>query len=195
MSYRAVLVRLVSETDFKQRTAPCSGIIWLGAVAVLVSSSRPAPRSWAFRHQAAPERASMNDFHAWAAWSPYEKRDKELRKTFEGPSSGGGAVCTWAGETTGEGKMTLEKSDRPSRIEIKLEFFKPMSAVNKATFTFEPVPEGTKITWAMDGDANFVGKAMSLVMDMDGMIGGDFERGLAELKALAEKSAANVAAH
>jgi uncharacterized protein YndB with AHSA1/START domain len=137
---------------------------------------------------APPERAfvHVNDFHAWAAWSPYEKLDPQMKKTFEGSALGTGAVYGWSGEKAGEGRMTIERSEQPSLISIRLEFSKPFAATNTATFTFVPTAGGTKVTWAMDGRNAFAAKAASLVMDMDKLVGGDFERGLASLKTLAE---------
>jgi hypothetical protein len=133
--------------------------------------------------------AQVNDFHAWAAWSPWEKMDPEMKKTFDGASAGPGAIYAWTGnDKVGEGRMTIEKADKPSVISVKLEFLKPFSATNTATFTFAPVPEGTKVTWAMDGENNYIAKGASLVMDMDKMIGRDFERGLAALKIAAESA-------
>jgi hypothetical protein len=127
--------------------------------------------------------AQVNDFHAWPAWSPW------MKKTFEGAPSGVGAVYAWVGnKQVGEGKMTIEKSTPPSLIGIKLEFIKPFAATNQATFTFTPSAGGTNVTWAMDGQNNFVGKAFSMFMDMDKMIGGDFEKGLASMKSLAESA-------
>lgn len=131
--------------------------------------------------------AQVNDFHSWAAWSPYEKVDPQLKRTYDGAPSGTGASYAWVGNAqVGEGRMTIEKSQQPTLISIKLEFFQPMAATNAATFTFLPAPEGTKVTWAMDGKNNFVCKALSLFMDMDKLVGGDFERGLAALKTVAE---------
>jgi hypothetical protein len=115
--------------------------------------------------------------------------DPQMKKTFDGASSGVGAVYAWTGnDKVGEGKMTIEKSAAPSLVGIKLEFFKPFAATNTATFTFAPASEGTKVTWAMDGENNFVGKAFSMFMDMDKMVGADFERGLASMKTLAESA-------
>jgi hypothetical protein len=82
--------------------------------------------------------------------------------------------------------MTIVRADEPSLVSIRLEFLKPFVATNTATFTFTPHPAGTTVTWAMDGRNTLVSKAVSLVLDMDAMIGGDFERGLLALKALAE---------
>jgi len=113
-----------------------------------------------------------------------------MKKTFEGPATGVGSMYAWTGnDKVGEGKMTIQKSDPPSQVLIRLEFVKPFAATNTAPFTFAPAPPGSKVTWAMDGENNFVAKAFSMFMDMDKMIGGDFEKGLAELKTIAETSA------
>lgn len=132
--------------------------------------------------------AQVNDFHAWRAWSPWEKIDPGLQRSFEGPTAGVGAKYAWVGnKQVGEGRMTIEKSE-PALIQIKLEFLKPFAATNVATFTFAKTAEGTKTTWAMDGHNNFISKAFHLVMDMDKMLGPDFERGLAAMKTAAEAS-------
>src|SRR5262249_7146798 len=133
--------------------------------------------------------AQVNDFHAWPAWSPWEKLDPQMKKTFEGPASGVGAKYAWTGnDKVGEGRMTIEKSEKPSTVGIKLEFLKPFEATNATTFTFAPTAKGSKVTWAMDGENNFMAKAASLFMDMDKMIGGDFERGLTAMKTAAESA-------
>lgn len=129
----------------------------------------------------------VNDFRAWRAWSPYEKLDPEMMRLFGGPATGEGASYTWAGNRQiGEGRMTIEQSVPPSRIDIRLEFIEPFESTNHATFTFAPTPEGTKVTWAMDGNNHFVGKAMHLFMDFDAMIAAQFDSGLQRLKTLAE---------
>ena len=118
--------------------------------------------------------AQVNDFHAWHAWSPWEKMDPAMKRTFDGAPAGVGAKYAWVGnKDVGEGRMTIEESS-PSKIAIKLEFLKPFEATNTATFTFTKTPEGSKTTWAMDGNNNFFSKAMSLFMNMDKMIGPDF---------------------
>jgi hypothetical protein len=134
--------------------------------------------------------ALVNDFQKWALWSPFERLDPSMKKSFEGAPAGVGAIYAWSGnDDAGEGRMTIEKVDAPSVIGIKLEFTKPFAATNAATFTFAKVSEGTKITWAMDGKNSFGGKAASLFMDLDKMVGADFEKGLAALKAVSEKGA------
>jgi hypothetical protein len=131
----------------------------------------------------------VNDFHSWRSWSPWEKLDPGMKRTYEGPATGAGAKYAWSGnDEVGSGTMTIERSDAPSLIGIKLEFFAPFAATNQTTFRFDPVPGGTKVTWAMDGTNNFMSKAFHLVMDMDKMVGADFERGLALLEKAAESA-------
>lgn len=133
--------------------------------------------------------ALVNDFKKWAQWSPYERLDPEMKKTFEGAPSGQGAVYAWSGnDHAGEGRMTIEKSEPPSLVSIRLEFTKPFAATNTATFRFARDGDATKLTWAMDGKNTFGGKAASLFMDLDKMVGADFEKGLAALKALSEQA-------
>ncbi len=133
--------------------------------------------------------AKVDDFRAWSTWSPYEKLDPQMKRGYEGPSSGTGAVYTWAGNgNAGEGRMKIERSETPSRIDIELQFYKPFECTNTATFTFTPTPEGTKVTWAMEGQNGFLAKAASLVFDMDRLVGDDFEEGLAALKVQAEEA-------
>ena len=146
-----------------------------------------APPSEVFEH--------VNDFHKWRAWSPWEKMDPGMKKSFEGPATGAGSKYAWAGnDQVGEGRMTIEKSEKPSKIDIKLEFLKPMESTSNTTFTFTPAGTGSKITWTMEGENNFVGKFFCLFMNMDKMIGGDFEKGLAAMKTAAEATPAPAAA-
>jgi hypothetical protein len=168
------------------------GVAALLVVLVVVVSLQPSTfhveRSTTIAASPEAAHAQVNDFHAWREWSPWEKLDPGMQRTFDGAPSGVGAKYAWVGKKeVGEGRMTIEKSE-PSEIVIKLEFLKPFEATNTATFTFAKTTEGTKTTWAMDGKNNFVSKAFHLVMDMDKMVGGDFERGLAALKAKAEAS-------
>jgi hypothetical protein len=131
--------------------------------------------------------ALVNDFHQWGGWSPWEKLDPAMKKTHEGAASGTGAKYAWTGnDDVGEGRMTIEESKPAELVRIKLEFIKPFESASTTTFTFKPEGEMVTVAWKMEGDNNFVGKAFSLFMDMDKMIGGDFERGLASMKTLAE---------
>jgi hypothetical protein len=130
----------------------------------------------------------VNDFHRWQAWSPYDKRDPDMKRTYEGAPAGVGAVYGWNGDdNVGEGRSTIVESTEPQRILIKLEFFRPFKGTNQGEFTFQPNGSGTAVTWALEGKYNFITKAMGLFMSMDKMIGGDFEQGLANLKAIVEQ--------
>ncbi len=137
----------------------------------------------------------IDDFHRWADWSPWEKMDGDnLKKTYTGPSAGVGAQYAWAGEKTGEGNMTINEAKPNERVAIALNFTKPFKAENTSTFVMTPSGGGTDVSWAMSGNRGFMEKAMGLVMDMDKMIGPDFEKGLADIKRLAEADAAKMAA-
>jgi polyketide cyclase/dehydrase/lipid transport protein len=173
------------------------GIAVLGLVVVLVAfiATRPATfhieRSTLIHAPAENAFVHVNDFHAWSAWSPYEKLDPKMERSYSGAPSGVGAAYAWKSESgnVGEGNMTIEKSDKPSEIVIRLQFTKPFAATNTASFSFAPAAGATKATWAMDGNNDFMGKAASLFMNMDQLVGSDFERGLAALKTLAESAA------
>jgi hypothetical protein len=129
----------------------------------------------------------VNDFHNWEAWSPWAKLDPNCKNSFEGPSSGKDAVFTWDGnDKVGAGKMTILESKPSELVRIKLEFVRPFAATNTAEFAFKPAAEQTAVTWSMSGQNNFVGKAFCLFMNMDKHVGGDFEKGLASMKQVAE---------
>jgi len=131
--------------------------------------------------------AQVNDFHNWEAWSPWAKVDPAMKQAYEGPPAGTGAIYTWAGnDQVGEGRMTLTESRPSDLIRIKLEFLKPFAATNTAEFTFKPEGNQTVVTWSMTGKNNFIAKAVHLFMNMDKMVGGQFEEGLAELKSVVE---------
>ena len=132
----------------------------------------------------------VNDFHHWNAWSPWAKLDPAAKNTFEGPESGTGAVFTWSGNNEiGAGKMTLTESRPNELIAIKLQFIRPFEDQGDVEFTFQPESDHTVITWSMSGHQNFIGKAVCMFMNMDKMLGGDFERGLAQIKVIAEAEA------
>jgi hypothetical protein len=140
--------------------------------------------------QAAPDKifAYLNDFHTWTAWSPWEKVDPGMKRVYSGTPSGLGTVYEWEGnKKIGQGRMEIIESAKPSRIKLKLDFLKPFEAHNTTLFALEPKNGATEVTWAMEGPSNLMMKVLHLFMNMDKMIGGDFERGLANLKALAEK--------
>ncbi|MFP2930650.1 SRPBCC family protein, partial [Pyxidicoccus sp. 3LG] len=129
----------------------------------------------------------VNDFHHWPEWSPWDKLDPNQKTTFAGAESGKGAEYAWVGnDDVGEGRMTIEDSKRNELVTIKLEFIKPFASTSTTTFAFKPAEGGTEVTWAMAGKSDFIGKAFSLFMDMDAMIGKDFEKGFANMKTVAE---------
>jgi uncharacterized protein YndB with AHSA1/START domain len=132
----------------------------------------------------------INDFHQWASWSPWENKDPTMQRTYSGPPSGKGAVYAWDGnKNVGTGRMEILDASSPSKIIIKLDFFKPFEGHNTAEFTMLPQGDAaaTNINWVMYGPAPFMSKVMQVFMNMDNMIGKDFEIGLANLKRLTEK--------
>lgn len=131
--------------------------------------------------------AQVNDYRNWKAWSPYEKLDPAMKKTYEGAAAGTGAIYTWVGNSqAGEGRATITESRPSELIRINLEFLKPFAATNTAEFTFKLAGERTAVTWSLTGTRNFMFKAVGLFMNMDKMVGGQFEEGLAQLKSVAE---------
>jgi hypothetical protein len=172
-------------------------LVVVGALAVVIAT-RPGEfkvqRTTSISAPAEVVFGYINDFHNWAKWSPWEKRDPNMKKTFEGPPSGAGSIYSWAGnDKVGEGRMTLTDSKPNERVLIKLEFIKPFAATNLTEVALSAAGGTTNVTWTMSGTSNFVGKAFSLVMNMDKMVGGDFEQGLAQLKQLSEQEAKRLA--
>ena len=130
----------------------------------------------------------INDFHQWGSWSPYETKDPAMQRTFSGAARGKGAVYAWNGnKNVGSGRMEILDAPPPSKVVIKLDFLKPFEAHNTAEFTFVPQGDTTTVTWLMHGPAPLMSKVMQVFINMDNMIGKDFEAGLANLKAIAEK--------
>jgi uncharacterized protein YndB with AHSA1/START domain len=140
--------------------------------------------------QAPPEKVFplINDFRSWREWSPWEKMDPNLNRDYSGPSDGKGAVYGWEGnKRVGKGRMEIKDTSPPNRITIQLDFLKPFKAHNTTVFTLEPRGDSTHVTWTMEWGQPFMFKVMSLFMNLDRMIGKDFEAGLADMKAAAEK--------
>lgn len=166
-------------------------VLLVGAFAVFVAlqpSDFRIERSAAIAAPPAAVFAQVNDFRRWQAWSPWEKLDPALKRSYEGADAGQGAQYAWQGnKDVGEGRMTILESRPGERVRIRLEFFKPFAATNTAEFSFKPSAGGTSVTWAMEGKNNFVARAICVFMDMDKMVGGQFEQGLSQLKALTEK--------
>ena len=128
----------------------------------------------------------LNDLHNWDAWSPWTKLDPNIKVEYSGTPSGPGAVYHWTGnDKVGEGRMTITNAQPPAQIDMKLEFIKPFPSAAVVTFIVKPDAAGSSLEWRMAGDHNFMSKAMCLFMGgMDGMIGPDFEKGLAQLKSI-----------
>jgi len=134
--------------------------------------------------------AQVNDLRQWEAWSPWTKLDPAARETFEGPRAGTGAVLRWAGNSeVGEGSMRITESRPNEFIQFRLEFLKPFEATSTAEFVFTPEGGQTVVSWTMFGRNSFMAKAVVLFLDCDAMVGGQFEKGLAQLKSVAETAA------
>jgi uncharacterized protein YndB with AHSA1/START domain len=130
----------------------------------------------------------IEDFHHWAGWSPYETKDPAMKRTYSGAERGKGAVYAWHGNrNVGSGRMEILQASAPSKIVIKLDFFAPFEGHNTAEFTMLPQGDATSVTWLMHGPAPFMSKMMQVFINLDSMIGKDFETGLANLKRLAEQ--------
>jgi hypothetical protein len=130
----------------------------------------------------------INDFRQWVAWSPYENKDPAMKRTYSGAESGKSAVYAWDGNNNvGSGRMEILDTIMPSKIVIKLDFFKPFEGHNTAEFTMLPQGDATNLTWVMHGPAVFMSRLMQVFINLDNMIGKDFEVGLANLKKLTEK--------
>ena len=130
----------------------------------------------------------VNDFNQWGVWSPWEKLDPAMKRSYAGPQSGNGAVYEWQGNgKVGQGRMEILDTSAPGHIVIKPDFIQPFEAHNRAIFNFQPVGSDTEVVWAMEGPSPYVSKLMGLFFNMDKLIGNDFERGLANLKAISEK--------
>ncbi|MCE9610517.1 MAG: SRPBCC family protein [Chthoniobacter sp.] len=124
----------------------------------------------------------------WNVWSPWAKLDPNAKNTLSEPAAGVGASFAWSGNSqVGEGRMTITDTKLNERVLMNLEFTKPFAATNTTEFTLKPEGNQTAITWSMTGHNNFVGKAMSLLMNCDKMIGTKYEEGFANLKKIVEK--------
>ena len=140
--------------------------------------------------KAPPEKvfALINDFKRWGAWSPWEKKDPAMKRTWGAVTSGKGAKYAWEGnKDVGQGSMEITESVPPSKVTLKLDFLKPFEAHNTVEFTLERKGDITNVTWAMQGPTPYFAKIIHVFINMDSMVGKDFEAGLANLKAAAEK--------
>ena len=177
------------------RLAKKIGLGILAAVVVLAAVIATRPAAFEIQRTAtitAPAEVvfgQITDLHRWAAWNPFEKGDPSMKLTYLGAPSGVGAGYHYVSERTGEGRMTVTDVTPNRRVAVKAEFIKPFAATNEIEFTLQPAGNGVAITWAMRGNNNFLGKAISLFVSMDKMVGTQFEKGLADLKQVAEQEA------
>lgn len=140
--------------------------------------------------KAPPEKvfALINDFKSWGTWSPWEKLDPAMKRTFSGAAAGLGTVYQWDGNSqVGQGRMEITQTTPPSKIIIKLDFLKPFEGHNTAEFSLDAAGDTTRVNWAMHGPNSFLAKIVQVFCSIDKMIGKDFEAGLANLKTVAEK--------
>lgn len=140
--------------------------------------------------QASPEKIFpyVNDLTRLAVWSPFEKKDSAIKKSYRGPAAGKGAISEWDGnKEVGRGRLEIMESSPMSKVVMNLEMIKPFEAYNVVEFTLEPHGQGTTVTWAMQGRLSYALKIVHVFFDADKMVGRDFESGLADLKALVEK--------
>lgn len=170
------------------------GLAALIVVFLLIAAFQPSDfrvvRSASISAPPAVVFAQVNDFHRWPAWSPWEKLDPAIKRTFEGAPAGTGAIYGWAGNSkVGEGRCTITESRPHDLIRIRLDFIKPFASISTTEYTFKQEGTQTTVTWSMAGRKNFICKAMGLVMSMDKMVGEQFEEGLANLKAISEAAA------
>jgi hypothetical protein len=165
-------------------------VLAIGVVGILIfAATRPdtfrVERTLAVKAQAEAIYPLIADFHRWGSWSPYEGRDPQMKRTYDGAAQG--AVYAWDGNSNiGSGRMEILEASALSKIRIKLDFFRPFEGHNIAEFTMTPQGGATVVTWAMYGPAPFISKLMQVFINMDNMIGKDFEAGLANLKKLTE---------
>ena len=139
--------------------------------------------------KASPEKvfALINDFNRWGAWSPWEKKDPAMKRTFGATTSGKGATYAWEGnKDVGQGSMEIAESIPASKVALRLDFLKPFEAHNTVEFTLDSRGDTTHVTWVMQGPTPYFAKIIHVFINMDSMVGKDFEAGLANLKAAAE---------
>lgn len=168
-------------------------IVLLIAIAGVLGYAATKPDSFRIERRIAiaapPEQvfAMIEDFHRWKEWSPWEHLDPAMTRTFSGPARGPGAAYAWRGNSdVGQGRMEIIESAPPGKLVIQLDFIAPFEARNTSEFTLTPTPNGTAVVWAMHGPSPYISKLMDTVMNMDRMIGKDFEAGLSKMKAAAE---------
>jgi uncharacterized protein YndB with AHSA1/START domain len=170
------------------------GIIIVVAIAAILIFAAMQPNSFRVQRsttiKAPPEKifAAINDFHRWEAWSPWEKIDPAVKRSYSGTDNGKGAMYAWEGnKDIGQGRMEIIESTPSSKLLVKIEFIKPFAAINTVEFNLAQNGENTTVTQAMYGPSPFISKLMGLFFSMDKMVGDKYDEGLATLKTIAEK--------
>jgi uncharacterized protein YndB with AHSA1/START domain len=169
------------------------GLIAAG-VAVVLALAAMKPDTFRVRRSVAinapPEKIFplINDFKAWSAWSPYENKDPAMKRTYSSATSGKGATYAWVGDSNvGAGNMEITEASAPTRLALNLNMTSPIEAHNVVDFSLAPGGSSTTVTWSMRGEVPYCAKIIHVFLDVDRMVGQDFEAGLNSLKAAAEK--------
>ncbi len=163
--------------------------VLLAVIAIQPSEFR-VTRSLAMSAPVAAVFPLLNELKKWEPWSPWAKLDPNAKNSYEGPAAGVGSSMAWVGNSdVGEGKMTITESKANELVRFRLDFYKPMAGTSDAEFTFKADGNTTTVTWTMTGKNDFIGRAVCMVMNMDTMIGGQFEKGLAAIRAMVETPA------
>ncbi|MGR4864806.1 SRPBCC family protein [Caulobacter sp. LARHSG274] len=176
-----------------RKTIGIAALVVVAAIVALLGYAATRPDTFRVARSAVikapPEKiyAQIEDFHRWAAWSPYEKLDPAMTRAYSTPAAGPGATYGWTSTgKAGVGDMKITQAAAPSRLALDLDFSKPFTSHNKVVFTLEPQGDATRVTWVMEGPAPYISKLMGVFFNMDKMIGGDFETGLANLRTVSE---------
>ncbi|MDB5935096.1 MAG: hypothetical protein JWQ01_2440 [Massilia sp.] len=169
-------------------------LVILAAIVVVLGMAAMKPDTFSVRRtvriQAPPEKiaAFITDFHQWTNWSPWEHLDPNMKRTFSGAPAGKGSIYEWEGNSdVGKGRMEILEATTPAQTVVKLDFLKPLESHSTTEFTLAPQDGATTVTWNMHGPMPFLSRVMTVFMNMDDMIGKDFDKGLAQMKAAAEK--------
>jgi len=168
------------------------GLLIAIALVLMYAATRPdtfrVARSIAIKAEPAKIYGLLNDFHHFGSWSPWESLDPAMNVTHSGAPSGQGAVYEWSGnDAVGAGRMEILQTAPNTRVTVKLDFIRPFEGHNTSEYTLATAADSTTVTWAMFGPTPYVSKVMGIFVSMDSLIGKDFERGLARLKAASEK--------
>jgi uncharacterized protein YndB with AHSA1/START domain len=169
-------------------------IVIVVALAALLIYAATRPDTFSIQRstqiKAPPEKiyALISDFPSWPTWSPWEKLDPDMKRTLTGAATGKGSIYEWSGSgKVGAGRMEITDVQAPGKVVIKLDFIKPFEGHNVTEFTLAPQGDTTEVNWVMTGPSPYISKLMGVFFNMDQMIGKDFEAGLANMKATAEK--------